>query len=87
MLESVSRTSFKDSTFLAQACPIGGEWVTSEAKGIAVINPATGETIAHVPNLGAAETAARSRRRMPPIRRGAPKRRTSARCFCASLRR
>lgn len=55
MLDSVTRTSIKDSGLLAQACLIGGEWVTG-GQAIAVTNPATGETIAHVPNLGAAET-------------------------------
>ena len=36
---------------------IAGRWVEADASGIAVTNPATGETIAHVPRLGRAEAA------------------------------
>ncbi len=36
---------------------IGGEWVTS-ADTFAVLDPATGNEIARVPNLGATETKA-----------------------------
>jgi succinate-semialdehyde dehydrogenase/glutarate-semialdehyde dehydrogenase len=36
---------------------IAGRWVEGGAAGIAVTNPATGETIAHVPRLGRAEAA------------------------------
>ncbi len=36
---------------------IAGRWVEGNASGIAVTNPATGETIAHVPRLGRAEAA------------------------------
>lgn len=36
---------------------IAGRWVEGDASGIAVTNPATGETIAHVPRLGRAEAA------------------------------
>jgi succinate-semialdehyde dehydrogenase/glutarate-semialdehyde dehydrogenase len=36
---------------------IAGRWIEGAADGIAVTNPATGETLAHVPNLGRAEAA------------------------------
>lgn len=36
---------------------IAGRWIEGDASGIAVTNPATGETIAHVPRLGRAEAA------------------------------
>lgn len=36
---------------------IAGRWVEGDPSGIAVTNPATGETIAHVPRLGRAEAA------------------------------
>ena len=36
---------------------IAGRWVEGDASGIAVTNPATGETIGHVPRLGRAEAA------------------------------
>ena len=38
---------------------IGGEWVTAESGAtFAVTDPATGETIAQLPRMGAAETRA-----------------------------
>ncbi|QQN75387.1 NAD-dependent succinate-semialdehyde dehydrogenase [Croceicoccus sp. YJ47] len=43
--------------FIRETCPIGGEWVGADGGGrIAVTDPATGETIAHVPDMGSAET-------------------------------
>ncbi|QKR99591.1 NAD-dependent succinate-semialdehyde dehydrogenase [Sphingomonas sp. CL5.1] len=46
-----------DPDLLREAALIGGEWVTGDrADAIAVTNPATGETIGHVPDLGAAGT-------------------------------
>jgi succinate-semialdehyde dehydrogenase/glutarate-semialdehyde dehydrogenase len=39
---------------IRQQCLIGGEWVGEPSSP--VVNPASGETIARVPNLGAAET-------------------------------
>ncbi len=45
-----------DPSLLRQACFIDGEWV--EASGhLAVHNPANGDTVGHVPKLGAEETA------------------------------
>ncbi|MFN7400286.1 MAG: NAD-dependent succinate-semialdehyde dehydrogenase [Sandaracinobacter sp.] len=36
---------------------IAGRWVEADTSGIAVTNPASGETLAHVPRLGRAEAA------------------------------
>ena len=41
---------------LRETAPVGGRWIDAGRDGIAVTNPATGEVIGHVPNLGAAET-------------------------------
>ncbi len=52
---------------IRQQCLIGGEWVGEPSSP--VVNPASGETIARVPNLGAAETRraiGAARRRSPP---------------------
>ncbi|MCX8999362.1 NADP-dependent succinate-semialdehyde dehydrogenase [Rhizobiaceae bacterium BDR2-2] len=49
----------KDPTLFRQAALVGGEWIAAEGRAsIAVNDPATGETIGHVPKLGAAETKA-----------------------------
>jgi succinate-semialdehyde dehydrogenase/glutarate-semialdehyde dehydrogenase len=49
--------SLADPALLRQACYIDGAWVTArDGASIDVDNPATGETIASVPKLGAAET-------------------------------
>ena len=41
---------------LRETAPVGGRWIDAGRDGIAVTNPAGGEVIGHVPNLGAAET-------------------------------
>jgi succinate-semialdehyde dehydrogenase / glutarate-semialdehyde dehydrogenase len=47
----------RDARLFREACYIDGEWVRgSEGDQLAVDNPATGEIIGKVPNLGAAET-------------------------------
>ncbi|MET4707445.1 acyl-CoA reductase-like NAD-dependent aldehyde dehydrogenase [Endozoicomonas sp. NE43] len=49
----------RDTGLLREQAYINGQWVSVEASGvepIPVINPATGEVIAHVPRLGEAET-------------------------------
>ena len=47
----------KDPSLLQTRCLIDGQWLDADSgKTIAVTNPATGETIAHVPDMGAAET-------------------------------
>ncbi|MGZ9720453.1 NADP-dependent succinate-semialdehyde dehydrogenase [Rhizobium miluonense] len=47
----------KDATLFRQAALVGGEWIEADpSNAIKVDNPATGEIIGLVPNLGAAET-------------------------------
>ncbi|ABS62714.1 succinic semialdehyde dehydrogenase [Parvibaculum lavamentivorans DS-1] len=48
----------KDKTLLKTRCYIGGKWVGEDARQIDVQDPATGDVIAQVPSLGAAETRA-----------------------------
>lgn len=49
--------NLKDPGLLRQAALVGTRWVEADAStGVAVTNPATGDTIGYVPNLGAAET-------------------------------
>ncbi|MDC7712520.1 NADP-dependent succinate-semialdehyde dehydrogenase [Vogesella sp. LYT5W] len=48
--------NLKDPSLLRQQCYINGQWVDADSgQTIAVTNPATGETIAHVPKMGSAE--------------------------------
>ena len=49
------RDILKDKSLLKEKCYIDGKWVEG-AKRIDVTDPATGDVIASVPNLGAAET-------------------------------
>jgi len=42
---------------LRGAALVGGRWIDADPRGIAVTNPATGETLAHVPRLSRAEVA------------------------------
>ncbi len=47
----------KDAALLRQQCYVDGTWIDADAGGtIAVTNPATGEVIGTVPQLGTAET-------------------------------
>jgi succinate-semialdehyde dehydrogenase/glutarate-semialdehyde dehydrogenase len=49
--------SLQDPTLLRQQCYVDGEWIAADGGGtVAVTNPATGEVIGTVPNLGTAET-------------------------------
>ncbi|MGY8637037.1 NADP-dependent succinate-semialdehyde dehydrogenase [Bradyrhizobium sp. 14AA] len=49
----------KDPTLFRQAALVGGKWIeVDRANAIAVTNPANGDVIGHVPNLGAVETKA-----------------------------
>ncbi len=48
----------KDPTLLRQAALVGGQWLGTDETGVAVTNPATGDVIGHVPNLGTDETRA-----------------------------
>src|SRR5215510_2026671 len=45
----------KDATLFKQAAYVDGQWITSGAT-LAVRNPATGEVLGHVPDLGADAT-------------------------------
>jgi succinate-semialdehyde dehydrogenase/glutarate-semialdehyde dehydrogenase len=52
-----SKIVLKDASLLRSACLIDGEWVGADGGGtIKVDNPATGDTVGTVPNMGAAET-------------------------------
>ena len=56
-MEGELEMRIQDSDLLREQCPIGGEWVEAHSGArLEVTNPATGETIAQVPNLGARET-------------------------------
>jgi len=47
----------KDASLFRQQCYIGGEWANADSgKTINVTDPATGEVLGTVPNMGAAET-------------------------------
>lgn len=46
----------KDKALFRQAALVGERWIEANGAGLAVTNPATGETIGHVPKLGATET-------------------------------
>jgi len=49
--------TLKDPTLLRQQCYVDGAWIDADADGkVDVTNPATGEVIGTVPNLGAVET-------------------------------
>ena len=47
--------NIKNKNLLINKCYVNGTWVSSDKK-IKVINPATGELIAQVPNFGKKET-------------------------------
>src|SRR5262245_33859104 len=53
----VATIKLKDPKLLRQQCYVAGEWADADSgKTIGVTNPATGEVIGTVPNMGAAET-------------------------------
>jgi succinate-semialdehyde dehydrogenase/glutarate-semialdehyde dehydrogenase len=55
--EKIIMLKLKDPSLLRQQCYIGGAWCNADnSESFPVVNPATGETIATVPNMGAAET-------------------------------
>jgi len=60
MLDSVTDLAslLKDPSLLATKAYVAGQWVDADDGGtFPVINPARGDVIAHVPNLGRSETA------------------------------
>ncbi len=47
----------KDQSLFRQQCYINGQWIDADSgKTIDVTNPATGEVLGSIPNMGAAET-------------------------------
>jgi succinate-semialdehyde dehydrogenase / glutarate-semialdehyde dehydrogenase len=62
---------------------INGNWIAGSSR-FAVDNPANGDVIAQVSNLGATEAKQRLRRPMQPYRHGEPKPPKSALLFCAA---
>jgi len=57
MLNPASKLPLKDPTLFRQANYLNGKWVEADnGQTIVVKNPATGEAIGEVPNMGAAET-------------------------------
>ena len=60
MLDTVTdlASMLKDPSLLATRAYVAGQWINADDGGtFPVINPARGDIIAHVPNLGRAETA------------------------------
>ncbi|HET6618455.1 MAG TPA: NADP-dependent succinate-semialdehyde dehydrogenase [Dongiaceae bacterium] len=56
-LKKASALSLKDPSLLRQQCYINGQWADADSgKTIDVTNPATGEVLGTIPNMGAAET-------------------------------
>ncbi|WP_299922449.1 NAD-dependent succinate-semialdehyde dehydrogenase [uncultured Pelagimonas sp.] len=47
--------ALNNTDLLRQAALVGGRWVAANGTGIAVSNPATGEVLGYVPDLGASE--------------------------------
>ena len=58
MLQKVKPAfQLKDTKLFRQQCYINGEWIDADSKAtVAVHNPADGQQIGTVPNMGAAET-------------------------------
>ncbi|MCA9240455.1 MAG: aldehyde dehydrogenase family protein, partial [Planctomycetales bacterium] len=55
----MSMPQLNDPSLLRQAALVGDRWIEADAEtGIAVTDPATGQVIGHVPNLGTEETRA-----------------------------
>jgi len=53
----ISTLALKDASLLRQQCYINGKWADADSgNAIDVTNPATGEVLGTVPNMGAAET-------------------------------
>ena len=81
-----SRSPLRDRDLLRTRAFVDGSWVEADSgETFPVVDPATGEVIAEVPRMGAAETrraieAARAR----AARAGARRRRRSAPASCAA---
>ncbi|HHW78601.1 MAG TPA: NAD-dependent succinate-semialdehyde dehydrogenase [Xanthomonadaceae bacterium] len=47
----------RDATLFRRQCPVAGSWIDADSGAVsAIVNPATGAVLGHVPELGAAET-------------------------------
>ncbi|HEY3145340.1 MAG TPA: aldehyde dehydrogenase family protein, partial [Dongiaceae bacterium] len=56
-LKKPSALPLKDQSLFRQQCYINGQWADADSgKTIDVTNPATGEVLGTIPNMGAAET-------------------------------
>jgi len=56
-LKKPSALSLKDPSLFRQQCYINGQWADADSgKTIDVTNPATGEVLGTIPNMGTAET-------------------------------
>ena len=52
-----SKLTLKDPSLLRDTCFVGGEWIPADNGGtIKVDNPANGDLVGSVPNMGAGET-------------------------------
>src|SRR5260221_1009504 len=56
-ISGIAALNLKDPSLFRQQCYIDGKWADADSgKSIPVNNPATGEILGTVPNMGAAET-------------------------------
>ena len=47
----------RDATLFRRQCPVAGSWIDADSGAVsAIVNPATGAVLGHVPELGTAET-------------------------------
>ena len=66
-MERTAALPLKDADLFRERALIGGAWVEAASGArVAVTDPATGATLGHVPDVSAAETGPRSRRRRRP---------------------
>ena len=86
MLQKVKpAVQLKDMNLFRQQCYIDGAWVDADDKAtLAVYNPADGQQIGTVPQLGKTKPGARSRPRNAAWPAGARRPPRSARPSCAS---
>ena len=88
MLNPVSPLPLKDPTLFRQANYLDGKWVEADSgQTIVVKNPATGEAVGEVPNMGVGGNAARDRGGKPRrIRAGGRCWRRNAARSCGNCR-
>ena len=84
-LKKPSALSLKDPSLFRQQCYIDGQWADADSgKTIDVTNPATGEVLGTIPNMGAAETRRAIEAANAAWPAGARRPRRSAPTSCAS---